>query len=83
VTGKRQYTLILATNRYVQSTLTRRVNDQLHFVTVEEGGTKSVPHSVPFTDLDVQRTTDRNTAQGFRFVIRDKPIEQWLLHGVQ
>jgi len=57
-----------------------RVDDQLHFVTVEEGGTKSVPHIVPFADLDVQRTTDRNTAQGFRFVVRDKPIEQWLDH---
>jgi len=60
-----------------------RVNDQLHFITVEEGGTKSVPHSVPFEDLDVQRTTDRNAAQGFRFVIRDKPIEQWLEHRAQ
>ena len=57
-----------------------RVDDQLHFITVEEGGTKSVPHSVPFEDLDVQRTTDRDAAQGFRFVIRDEPIEQWLEH---
>jgi len=57
-----------------------RVNDQLHFVTIEEGGTKSVPHTVAFEDLDVQRTTDANTAQGFRFVLRDEPIEQWLEH---
>ena len=57
-----------------------RVNDQLHFITIEEGGTKSVPHIVPFEDLDVQRTTDANAAQGFRFVIRDEPIEQWLEH---
>ena len=57
-----------------------RVNDQLHFITIEEGGTKSVPHTVPFTDLDVQRTTDANTAEGFRFVLRDEPIEQWLEH---
>jgi hypothetical protein len=55
-----------------------RVDDQLHFTTVEEGGTKSVPHSVPFADLDVQRTTDADAAQGFRFVVRDKPIQQWL-----
>src|SRR5262252_1971124 len=47
-----------------------RVNDQLNFITIEEGGTKTVPHTVPFADLDVQRTTDANTAQGFRFVIR-------------
>jgi hypothetical protein len=57
-----------------------RVNDQLHFITIEEGGTKSVPHTVPFEDLDVQRTTDANEAQGFRFVLRDEPIEQWLEH---
>ena len=57
-----------------------RVNDKLHFITIEEGGTKSVPHAVPLEDLDVQRTTDANAAQGFRFVLRDKPIEQWLEH---
>ena len=44
-----------------------RVNDRLHFITIEEGGTKSVPHTVPFGELDVQRTTDANAAQGFRF----------------
>jgi hypothetical protein len=55
-----------------------RVDDQLHFITVEEGGTKFVPHTVPFDDLDVERTKDRATAEGFRFLIRDKPIEQWL-----
>ena len=57
-----------------------RVNDHLHFITIEEGGTKSVPHALPFGDLDVQRTTDTNAAQGFRFVLRDEPIEQWLEH---
>lgn len=55
-----------------------RVDDQLHFITVEEGGTKFIPHTVPFDDLDVERTKDRATAEGFRFLIRDKPIEQWL-----
>ena len=57
-----------------------RVDDKLHFITIEEGGTKSVPHAVSFEDLDVQRTTDVNEAQGFRFVLRDEPIEQWLEH---
>ena len=60
-----------------------RVNDRLHFITIEEGGTKSVPHTVPFEDLDVQRTTDADAAQGFRFVVRDEPIEQWLEHHAQ
>ena len=57
-----------------------RVDDQLHFITTEEGGTKSVSHSLPFADLDVQKTTDADKTQGFRFVIRDEPIEQWLEH---
>src|SRR5438552_1109809 len=60
-----------------------RVNDQLHFITVEEGGTKSVQHTVPFEDLDVQRTADADAAQGFRFVVRDEPIAQWLEHHAQ
>ena len=55
-----------------------RVDDQLHFVTVEEGGAKFGPHSVPFENLDVDRTKDRATAEGFRFLIRDKPIDEWL-----
>ena len=60
-----------------------RVDDQLHFITIEEGGTKSVPHTVPFADLDVQRTTDADAAQGFRFLVRDEPIEEWLQHHAQ
>ena len=60
-----------------------RVDDQLHFITIEEGGTKSVPHTAPFGDLDVQRTTDADAAQGFRFLVRDEPIEQWLQHHAQ
>lgn len=60
-----------------------RVNDRLNFITTEEGGTKSVPHTAPFEDLDVQRTTDANTGLGFRFVLRQEPIEQWLEHHRQ
>ena len=55
-----------------------RVDDQLHFITSEEGGTKSVPRTVPFADLDVQATTDALEKQGFKFRVRDKPIEEWL-----
>jgi hypothetical protein len=57
-----------------------RAGDELHFITSEEGGTKSVPRTVPFGDLDLQRTTDTNTTQGFKFRMRDEPIEQWLQH---
>jgi hypothetical protein len=47
---------------------------------VRDCGTKSVPHTVPFADLDLQRTTDANTAQEFKFRMTDEPIEQWLQH---
>jgi len=60
-----------------------RVDDQLHFITGEDGGTKSVPHVVPFSQLDVQRTTDADKALGFQFVIRNEPIDQWLEHHAQ
>jgi hypothetical protein len=60
-----------------------RADDQLHFITLEEGGTKSVPHSVPFDSLDVQQTKEAAAAQGFRFVIRDEPLQQWLEHRTQ
>jgi hypothetical protein len=55
-----------------------RVDDQLHFITIEDGGTKSVEHTVSFRNLDVQKTSDTDAARGFRFVLRDEPIEQWL-----
>lgn len=54
------------------------VNDQLHFTTVEEGGTKSVEHVIDFDQLDLQKTIDENSAHGFRFVLRNEPIEQYL-----
>ena len=60
-----------------------RIDEQLHFITAEEGGTKFVPHIVPFGDLDVQRTIDTDKARGFRFLVRDQPIEQWLEHHSQ
>ena len=60
-----------------------RIDDQLHFITTEEGGTKSVPHIVPFGQLDMQRTIDADEARGFRFVERNEPIEQWLDHHAQ
>ena len=60
-----------------------RVDDQLHFITAKNGGTKLVPHVVPFGDLDVQRTIDADKARGFRFLVRNEPIEQWLEHHAQ
>jgi|SRR5262249_17688414 len=60
-----------------------RIDDQLHFITTEEGGTKSVAHIVPFGQLDMQRTIDADEARGFRFMERNEPIEQWLDHHAQ
>lgn len=57
-----------------------RVGDQLHFITSEDGGAKSVSRTIPFADLDVQATTDLLAAHGFKFRVRDEPIEQWLKH---
>ncbi len=54
------------------------VNGQLHFKTVEDNGTKVVEHTIDFDQLDLQKTVDVNTQRGFRFVLRDEPIEQYL-----
>ena len=54
------------------------VNGQLLFKTVEDNGTKVVEHTVDFDQLDLQKTVDVNTQRGFRFVLRDEPIEQYL-----
>ena len=53
------------------------VNGQIHFIMVEEGGTKS-EQVIGFDELDSQRTIDVNTQRGFRFVLRNEPWEQYL-----
>jgi hypothetical protein len=54
------------------------VDDQLHFTVIEQAGTKPVEQSMPFSALDLQKTVDANTAKGFRFVLRNEPVEQYL-----
>lgn len=54
------------------------VNGKVHFIAVEEGGAKSVEHVIDFDELDVQKTIDVNTRRGFRVVMRDEPVEQYL-----
>ena len=54
------------------------VNDQLHFKVIEAIGQKPVENSIPFDELDLQKTIDANTARGFRFVLRNAPYEQYL-----
>jgi len=53
------------------------VNDKLHFMTVDASGTQT-EHVIPFGDLDLQKTIDANTSRGFRFVLRNEPVENYL-----
>ena len=54
------------------------VKDEVHFTTLEEGGTKAVEQVIGMDELDLQKTIDVNTRRGFRFVRRDEPVEQYL-----
>jgi len=54
------------------------VNDQVHFTTVEEDGTKSAEEVIGLDELDVQKTIKVNTRRGFRVVRRDESLEQYL-----
>jgi hypothetical protein len=53
-------------------------NNQLHFTTIDESGTKWVEHTIDFGELDLQKTIDVSTQRGFRFVLRDEPMQQYL-----
>lgn len=55
------------------------VDGLLHFMAVEEGGAKFAEHVIDFDQLDLQKTIDVNTRRGFRFVLRNEPIDQYLL----
>lgn len=54
------------------------VKDEVHFITLEEGGTKAVEQAIGLDELDLQKTIDVNTRRGFRFVRRDEPMGQYL-----
>lgn len=54
------------------------VDNQLHFKLIEAIGQAPVEHSVAFEDLDLQKTVDANASRGFRFVLRNAPVEQYL-----
>ena len=56
------------------------VDDKVHFISLEEGGTKSVEKVIGRDELDVQKSIDVNTRRGFRVVMRDEPLEQYLQH---
>jgi hypothetical protein len=54
------------------------VNNQLHFTTIDESGTKWVEHTIDFGQLDLQKTIDVSAQRGFRFVLRDEPMQRYL-----
>jgi hypothetical protein len=51
-------------------------DDQLHFTLREEG--KMVERTIPFDNLDLQKTIDMAKQRGFLFVLRDEPVEQYM-----
>jgi hypothetical protein len=54
------------------------VDEQLHFTMIEENGTKPAEHGIPFDALDLQTTVDANARRGFRVMLRNEPVEQYL-----
>jgi hypothetical protein len=54
------------------------VSGEVHFIAVEESGAKSVGRTISFDDLDVQKTVDVNTRRGFRVIMRNEPLEQYI-----
>ena len=54
------------------------VDGQIHFTIIDQGGTKSVEQVIGFDELDLQKTIDVATQRGFRFVLRNEPVEQYL-----
>jgi hypothetical protein len=54
------------------------VDNQIHFTMLDESGTKSVEQAIGLEELDFQRTIDVNTRRGFRVVMRNEPLEQYL-----
>ena len=53
-------------------------DEQLHYTMLEQG--KAVEHVVPFEQLDLQTTVSVASQRGFRFVLRNEPVEQYLQH---
>jgi hypothetical protein len=53
---------------------------QVHFKAYDERSGKPEEHVIALDDLDLQATVDVNTRRGFRFVLRDEPMEQYLQH---
>jgi hypothetical protein len=54
------------------------VDNQIHFTMLDESGTKSVEQVIGLEEMDLPRTINVNTRRGFRVVMRNEPLEQYL-----
>jgi hypothetical protein len=54
------------------------VNSELHFTMFTPGTEQSTEEVIDFDQLDLQKTIDVNTQRGFRFVLRNEPLDQYL-----
>jgi len=54
------------------------VSGQLHFTTLDPSGTKWNEHTIDFSQLDLEKTTDVSKQRGFNFLLRDEPLGKYL-----
>jgi hypothetical protein len=54
------------------------VDNQVHFIVADRATRQPEEQVIPLDDLDLQTTIDVNTRRGFRFVLRNEPIAQYL-----
>jgi hypothetical protein len=54
------------------------VDNRLHFMIVEQEGAQPTEEAIPFDALDLQKTIDANTRRGFRFMLRNEPVELYM-----
>jgi hypothetical protein len=54
------------------------VDNQLHFTIIQDYGAKPTEEVIPFEALDLQKSVDINTRRGFRFMLRNEPVEQYI-----
>jgi hypothetical protein len=52
-------------------------DNDLHFTTVDASG-NATDHVIGFDQLDLQKTIDVNTDNGYRFVLRNEPMREYL-----
>ena len=56
------------------------VDGQLHFTTLDESETRWEEHAIALDELDLQKTVDVSKERGFRFVLRNEPMQLYLQH---